>query len=52
MKTLFSKSLETEKAKSSHFDRTRGYKNREFPAGVLPKDWPGPDLPLYEKLYT
>ena len=29
--TLFSKSLETEKAKSSHFDRTRGYKNQKFP---------------------
>ena len=29
--TLFSKSLETEKAKSSHFDRTRGYRNQKFP---------------------
>ena len=29
--THSSKSIETEKAKSSHFDRTRGYKNQKFP---------------------
>ena len=29
--TLSSKSRQTEKAKSSHFDRTRGFKNQIFP---------------------
>ena len=29
--TLSSKIIQTEKAKSSHFDRTRGYKNQKFP---------------------
>jgi hypothetical protein len=29
--TLSSKTIQTEKAKSSHFDRTRGYKNQIFP---------------------
>ena len=37
MNTLFSKSLETEKAKSSHFDRTRGDKYQIFPTLVLYK---------------
>ena len=32
--TLSSKSMQTEKAKSSHFDRTRGDKNQIFPTLV------------------
>ena len=31
IKTLFSKSLETENANSSPFDRTRGYRNQKVP---------------------
>ena len=33
--TLSSKRMQTEKAKSSHFDRTRGFKNQIFPTLVL-----------------
>ena len=32
--TLSSKSMQTEKAKSSHFDRTRGFKNQIFPTKI------------------
>ena len=35
--TLSSKIIQTEKAKSSHFDRTRGYKNQKFPTLGSPK---------------
>ena len=33
--TLSSKIIQTEKAKSSQFDRTRGYKNQKFPTQAL-----------------
>ena len=35
--TLSSKIIQTEKAKSSHFDRTRGYKNQKFPTQEFSK---------------
>ena len=30
--------MQTEKAKSSHFDRTRGLKNQIFPTSVINQD--------------
>ena len=46
--TLSSKIMRTEKAKSSHFDSTRGYKNQKFPTLECPPDklWVSPECPL------
>ena len=44
--TLFSKIIQT-KAKSSHFDKTRGYKNQKFPTRVPNLELSGSKLQLW-----